>query len=641
MKKMTFLLLMIIAIFGCDIIYDDTNSMSELVVAKDFDYKLTNNVDLEIICNTRENVPIPSIYFAVYDGRIEENGRLITQGATDDTGCYSQVLNLPTMLDSLTIVGYMTTTTLPIINNKVSLEIGGSPETRGVGGNHQPRDGFFKYLTSYNNNGIPNDMAVDYIGSELLQRINASFPEYRPVPKYHPDYLSEGSMLNTVVEEDADVWITFVHEGAGYRNSLGFYSYSQKDGPPENPSDLVHTIIVPNVSIQKNGMHSGDKIHLGEFEAGTVIGWFLVANGWNGKSVSETRTRYYSNSEYNPEFSATFQQHAVLLNDKETGKFFLAFEDLTRPQGDDDFNDAVFSVTSNPIEAISTVDVNLVDEIEDEDNDGISDLYDDYPQDPKRAFDNFYPAENVFGTLAFEDYWPRQGDYDMNDLVVGYNFRNVHNPKNKLIDIIGTIRLRAIGGSYHSGFAIELPISSSNVNNFSGDVSIEKDNDNVIINVFDDAYDIISPSGEGFVNTESGAEHFKSVDINFGLSLNVPKPLKKLEFQPPYNPFLRSNGDIGREVHLPDYPPTSKADNTLFGTEDDNSSPGDARYYKTTNNLPWAINLPTVWNYPLERKQLSWGYKNFQNWAESSGTINQDWYLYKPENLNEEFVYTP
>jgi len=53
----------------------------------------------------------------------------------------------------------------------------------------------------------------------------------------------------------------------------------------------------------------------------------------------------------------------------------------------------------------------------DSDGDGIQDADDDFPNDPARAFINFFPAAG-YGSLAFEDLWPGKGDYDFNDLVV-------------------------------------------------------------------------------------------------------------------------------------------------------------------------------------------------------------------------------
>lgn len=43
---------------------------------------------------------------------------------------------------------------------------------------------------------------------------------------------------------------------------------------------------------------------------------------------------------------------------------------------------------------------------QDSDGDGVPDHFDDYPDDPEKAFNNFFFNEGNFGTLAFEDLWP-------------------------------------------------------------------------------------------------------------------------------------------------------------------------------------------------------------------------------------------
>jgi hypothetical protein len=43
--------------------------------------------------------------------------------------------------------------------------------------------------------------------------------------------------------------------------------------------------------------------------------------------------------------------------------------------------------------------------VQDADADGVSDPDDDYPADPYRAFNNWFPA-NDLGVLMFEDLWP-------------------------------------------------------------------------------------------------------------------------------------------------------------------------------------------------------------------------------------------
>lgn len=647
MKNLLLILVITLLLLSCSEESSDLFKevdMEDLDISDDFSFRTSQDVNVNISVFTRDNDPVDGIHFAVYKGDPTENDNLLAQGATF-TGIFSQKVIVPTYIDSLTIIGFMTTMTLPISNNAVTYQFGGAVDRGRSGGSNFPRDDDFVYLTAFDENGVPEGLQYDLVSGDFLARVNASLPENLPVPTYHPDYLLEGSVLNIILEENANVYVTFVHEGAWYKNSLGFYTYNINDGPPETPDSLIHTIIFPNASLYYGGggLAPGDKLYLGEFPEGTVIGWFLVTKGWTGSGVNPDRTRYYSNSEYNPEHAnhPEYHQHTVLLYDDQEDKILLAFEDLHRPYGDNDFNDAVFYVTADPVEAVNTENINPMDIEEDDDADGISNIYDDYPDDPARAFDNFYPAENSYGTLGFEDYWPKQGDFDMNDLVVDYNFRNVHDPQNKLFDVEANIILRAIGASYHNGFAIELPFSYSEIESWEGDswVDVESAGEQAIVRVFEDAYDIIDPPGEGFVNTDLQYPYYDPVTIHFKIYLNSGLNLSNLDYLPPYNPFLRANGNIYKEIHLPDYPPTDLADISYFQTEDDDSNPASGRYYKTVDNLPWAIDITENWNYPIERSQITWGYLVFQFWAESSGSNYQDWFQLIEGTINEDHIY--
>jgi len=91
--------------------------------------------------------------------------------------------------------------------------------------------------------------------------------------------------------------------------------------------------------------------------------------------------------------------------------------------------------------------------------------------------------------------------------------------------------------------------------------------------------------------------------------------------------------------YLSDYPPTSLVDDSLFETFDDNSDPSQNRYYKTTNNLSWAVIIPENWDYPLEKAQLSWAYLVFAEWAESGGSTYPDWYELIEGRIEEEYIY--
>jgi LruC domain-containing protein len=131
------------------------------------------------------------------------------------------------------------------------------------------------------------------------------------------------------------------------------------------------------------------------------------------------------------------------------------------------------------------------------------------------------------------------------------------------------------------------------------------------------------------------------VSETFSITLISGIELDNLEWLPPYNPFLQVNSDNAKEVHLPDYPPTDNADPSYFQTEDDDTMPGEGRYYKTINNLPWAICMPQNWYYPLERDEISWGYLQFPDWAESGGSVNDEWYFFLDDRTDDDYIYVP
>jgi LruC domain-containing protein len=106
-----------------------------------------------------------------------------------------------------------------------------------------------------------------------------------------------------------------------------------------------------------------------------------------------------------------------------------------------------------------------------------------------------------------------------------------------------------------------------------------------------------------------------------------------------YNPFLIVNLNRDVEVHLPDFPPTSLADQSVFGTGQDNSNPATGRYYKTSGNLPWAINIYESFAYPKEKTEITKAYNHFVEWAESNGILYPDWYQNNPGYREDSNIY--
>jgi LruC domain-containing protein len=108
-----------------------------------------------------------------------------------------------------------------------------------------------------------------------------------------------------------------------------------------------------------------------------------------------------------------------------------------------------------------------------------------------------------------------------------------------------------------------------------------------------------------------------------------------------FNPFIIVNKNRNKEVHLPDYPPTALVNPAFFGTYDDNSIPTSNRYYKTSKNLPWALNIYDTFEYPIEKTPIIEAYPYFVDWVMSDGNQYADWYKDITGYRNMNKIFTP
>jgi len=246
------------------------------------------------------------------------------------------------------------------------------------------------------------------------------------------------------------------------------------------------------------------------------------------------------------------------------------------------------------------------------------------------------------GSIAFEDMWPSKGDYDFNDLVLDYQFKIVTDAANKVADVSGTFVIRAIGAEFSNGFGFQFPGKNINESDIHVEGAIlnedfiklnsggtEAGQERATIIVFDNVNKIMSSTSGFGVNVVPGTPYVDpaTIIINIGFTPGV-YTINDLDINN-FNPFLIVNKDRGKEIHLPNYPPTSLVNTSYFGTDFDNSSPSTGNYYKSSTNLPWAIKVTSSYDYTIEKAQITSAYLNFSDWAQSSGIKFPDWYLNK------------
>lgn len=286
----------------------------------------------------------------------------------------------------------------------------------------------------------------------------------------------------------------------------------------------------------------------------------------------------------------------------------------------------------------------------DMDFDGIIDDLDAFPNDPLRAFISYLPDNQQYATMAFEDLWPAQGDYDFNDLVVATYASFVTNADGLLVDFNLDFVVLAVGASLDNGFGFQLEsVSPDMVASVTGavleqgyvavaDNGLEQGQSKAVVIVTESVNDIINRPGGAFFNTVPGNPQGTSDTVNIVFTFGEPVSMALVDLDY-FNPFIIKNKERNIEIHLPDHPPTDLMDASLFGTYDDASNPVAGTFYVTKNNLPWGMFLVEPFNYPIEKAQIIEAYNFFSTWAESGGNVYTDWYLDYSGYRNSDAIY--
>ncbi|MCF8398602.1 MAG: LruC domain-containing protein [Bacteroidales bacterium] len=317
--------------------------------------------------------------------------------------------------------------------------------------------------------------------------------------------------------------------------------------------------------------------------------------------------------------------------------------------------DETSNANDGTIEGCVYSDTTVPYTITDTDGDGVEDGEDDYPNDPDRAFDNYFPAAG-YGSLAYEDLWPGKGDYDFNDVVVDYRFQTVTNASNEVVEIFAAFPVKASGATLENGFGFNLPDASSaftgnpqkiTVSGYDiqeGYISLnayghESGQTHPTIIVFDRIFNLLpSPGGELGVNTDPDGSFVNFDTVNITMIPDGVFSMANFSLTS-WNPFIIVDMERGHEVHLPDYEPTDLMDISLLGQWEDDSDAGVGRYFKTESNLPWALDIPSEFEWPEEKKDITTAYLHFAEWAESGGVVYTDWYIDQNGYRNNDYIF--
>lgn len=619
--------------------------------------------------------PIAGIPIQLFD-----NETLLETGWTDSEGNWQIIINHTASMD-LKVVSQMPTLagTYPIVHNDFEITISpttiqssehfsaptssnktGQTVVTSRGNTNWYDDRTYAYHTNRDGQILPTLVAPDTLSDAFLTSIANSVPEQYPVGINNPSLLADGN-TSLHLAEAGDVWMTFVNEGAGYKNSVGIFIYDDQN-VPSTASD-IDTIWTAFENFSKlysgGGLLPGDKIYIGSYPAGTNIGFALIANGFNGNLTDlKTANTYYSIPALNPESNPDKLQHNILLYDDQEQRFVIGFEDLYRSNGssDEDFNDALFFCSSNPPSALDTTDVvEIIDELLDSDFDGVPDMGDIAPNNPDYA--TTYLTE---GTLMFEDLYPYLGDYDFNDMVVSYEALAWKSGSGITNKMEFTFRLKADGGTLTNGFAFSIDGLDgqmvSNVVFSDSESSFEGENEAVFVMTQD-----FSWAGQGMVNNETGgniSNQYPTLSVSFEINGATSSDIF---WGDQLNPFIfqQTTNNLRNEIHLKYKRPSSRAALDSIGTGDDITLleetmfhgsdwttgtnamrfwaqslhsgdstllPASSITYTDRNGYPWAMHLDASIPHAQERILFTEAYPNFGQWVASGGFQATDWF---------------
>mgnify|MGYP002640793309 FL=1 len=588
------------------------NDMNNMVVPDGFVFETTHDVAMTIVMPDFVDFSNLRSRFDVYSDNPENGGMLLTSGSFDTEGKFSGTLRLPIILKEITVVTIAGTIIVEI--PETSLKEDGVIINFGDNYGNFPPDSIdpdtkMGQITNYDNSSFKNTRSVNLIG-------NGDFETN--------DF---GSILNWSTPHPVDSRWYFTT----FRGSMNQYN----DGGNE--------VVSTPISGSGNN-YVGGATQMINASAGDVI--TLTADIKSIGNSKYTHSWLYIipvNSSGNA--LAYYNLFYTKPSDTWNTKTLVA----TMPTGTVQVNVLLWANDYRSNTAVFFDNVVVTGPVTDSDGDGVDDEIDDYPNDDSRAFDVYYPNSTDWGTLTYEDLWPGKGDYDFNDLVLDYRFKSVLNSSNGLVEFYTDYSVRAIGATLMNGFAFMLPGDPTNVASVTGTnitegyLSLnangtEQGQANTVIFLFDNAFTMIGSSGASFVNTKPGAPYVVPEINQLHVLFNTPVTNAG---SAPYNPFIVVDGERGKEVHLPGEPPTDLANQALFGTFGDDSNPATDKYYQTTNNLPWALDLPVKFDYSVEQVQIINSYTHFQEWGESGGSLYKDWYENKTGYRNSSNIYSP
>ena len=612
-------------------VYDPANSgdkEEEVTLDNYFNFATTKNIQLNIDYGKE----CPRAYFEVYAENplsyVAEGGQIIKKagvshiatGFTDIQGRYIKPASFPTAVSEVYIYspdfGVPTLYKTKVVGSDVSAKITFENALDVTPVDSSTRSAQTRSSLKFITNVIPNVLGTwnvntgrpNYLDASKKINVDATLKSY--ITTYFPEGKNNvGTNLvsddaDILIKEDANVVVNYFGGDTGAQSVFAYYCYSENASIDEIRQAAKHAcVIFPNAHKSSLGNYSGVAVNLkyinetGSFPeeeperipAGTKIGFLIWNDGWRG--VKANGNMFYSTKSLN---SDKISHTAIFAAKNKVGERVNVITMEDWKNGENDYNDVAFVISSNPIAAIEVPDV---------------------PNPGDRQ-----GTEKYSGVLGFEDNWPEQGDYDLNDVVMKYQSSVDYNIDNKVLNIIDKFTLAWTGANYKNSFAYEVPFDLSKASKVTVNGSEASSYSGNVITLFKDAkaeLGVSNVNAEDMIN-QNIQEKTYTVSIQF----NNPT-LDKSVVVAPYNPFIKVFNSA-TEVHLTDHKPTTGANNRFPSGADISRGDVDGTYFICKDGFPFAIHVDarldaSILNLDLkkENQRIDKTYPKFAEWAKT------------------------
>lgn len=620
--------ILVMILSGCQKdLYDPTvlGDDGKVTIDNYYDFATTKSVQLNLSYGT----DCPKAYFEVYAENPliyqEEGGQIIKKkdilniagGFADANGKYSATAVLPAGVSEVYIYspdfGVPTLFKAQVTNSAISADITfenqfdvtASSSTRAVQtrGNANIAKSY-QTLGNWDSNGKP-----DYLDANTKITVDEKLKSYmttyfREGGNNATSYVADNADIP--LKEAADVWLNYFGGTTGAESVFAYYCYPANSTTEQIKAASKRACVVfPRAHAAALGDYSGVAVRLryidengtlhsetDAFPAGTKIGFLLWNNAWKGGTPNDNNIFYSTKS-----LNSDGRSHTALFSARDSKgnrHNVISMEDWT----DSDYNDVAFTIAANPRTSI------------------------ELPPMPD-------PGENIKGTityrglLGYEDNWPKQGDYDMNDVVIKYVSTVTYNQDNMVVSVVDKFTLAWTGANYRNGFAYEVPFELKDT-----DVTPKSAVSGNVITLFSDAKSELGVLG---ISAEDmPKQDVREKDYTVSIEFNN-RTIRKELVVPPYNPFIRVRNS-NTEVHLTNNKPSPKADNFFPNIADISQGEKNGTYFICEDGFPFAIHMDARTNGDLmklnlkpEGVHINETYPKFGDWAKTRDPNTKWW----------------